>query len=160
MVCTVLRCRWLIQDHLIQRPARLDTPLAVPRASASRLRGSPLVVGGAPIYAATHAPSTHIHAQRPRFTCCGSFLICCFQRCQPTHNQKRADKLERNGCRGKRFGGFTRSEELTFAQESAELENHSHSLQPAWSQEYFHRQPEQASCSTCGLRLWAQALSL
>ena len=26
------------------------------------------------------------------------------------------------------------------------------------SQEYFHRQPEQASCSTCGLRLWAQAL--
>ena len=41
MVCTVLRCRWLIQDHLIQRPARLDTPRRSPRERLALARLAP-----------------------------------------------------------------------------------------------------------------------
>ena len=61
VVCTVLRCRWLIQDHLIQRPARLDTPRRSPRERLALARLAPRCrrcAVGAPIYAATQHPHT------------------------------------------------------------------------------------------------------
>ena len=81
------------------------------------------------------------------------------KKCQPTHNQKRADKLARNGCRGKRFGGFLRSEELTFAQESAELELTIILCNPLGDKSTFTDSQSKPRAAPVG-SAWAQALSL